>query len=186
MFISRGKGTASVDCTPHFNRKYELILFRGRKTDSAPNFWSPGSPVIWRAPPSAAAGDNIIPLRHSKRNPPDMSGGQKTTREGSTAASPRTPELIVTVPMHAAGRKQLSEMLQRWVVLPACDPTRGAPVADLMFVTGKKSESSLKLASWAYRNLGPSARKALRRCFRTISYALSDLPPEKDSYDYGV
>ena len=28
-------------CTPHFNRKNELILFRGRKTDSAPKFWSP-------------------------------------------------------------------------------------------------------------------------------------------------
>ena len=30
-------------CTPHFNRKYKLILFRGRKTDSAPKFWSPGA-----------------------------------------------------------------------------------------------------------------------------------------------
>ena len=29
-------------CTPHFNRKNELILFRGRKTVSAPEFWSPG------------------------------------------------------------------------------------------------------------------------------------------------
>ena len=29
-------------CTPRFNRKDELILFRGRKTDSAPKFWSPG------------------------------------------------------------------------------------------------------------------------------------------------
>ena len=28
-------------CTPHFYRKNELILFRGRKTDSAPKFWSP-------------------------------------------------------------------------------------------------------------------------------------------------
>ena len=29
-------------CTPHSNRKYELVLFRGRKTVSAPKFWSPG------------------------------------------------------------------------------------------------------------------------------------------------
>ena len=28
-------------CTPHFKRKYERILFRGRETDSAPKFWSP-------------------------------------------------------------------------------------------------------------------------------------------------
>ena len=29
-------------CTPHFNRKNELILFRGRKPVSTPKFWSPG------------------------------------------------------------------------------------------------------------------------------------------------
>ena len=29
-------------CTPHFNRKNELILFRGRETVSTPKFWSPG------------------------------------------------------------------------------------------------------------------------------------------------
>ena len=28
-------------CTPHFNRKYELMLFRGRKTILPPEFWSP-------------------------------------------------------------------------------------------------------------------------------------------------
>ena len=29
-------------CTPCFIRKNELIVFRGRKTVSAPKFWSPG------------------------------------------------------------------------------------------------------------------------------------------------
>ena len=28
-------------CTPHFNRKNELIFFRGRKSVSTPKFWSP-------------------------------------------------------------------------------------------------------------------------------------------------
>ena len=47
-------------CTPHVNRKYELILFRGRKTDSAPKFWRPG---VQAAVTEAAAmcGFNAIP-----------------------------------------------------------------------------------------------------------------------------
>ena len=39
VFGSRGKMYGI--CTPHFNRKYELFLFRGRKTDSAPQILEP-------------------------------------------------------------------------------------------------------------------------------------------------
>ena len=37
-------------CTPLFKRKNELVLFRGRKTVSAPKFWSPGWDLHERAP----------------------------------------------------------------------------------------------------------------------------------------
>ena len=61
-------------CTPHFNRKNELILFRGRKTISAPKFWSPGvntASMYPRVPKlfrwlDPASGEELIAMWHGR------------------------------------------------------------------------------------------------------------------------
>ena len=57
-------------CTPRFNRENELVLFRGRKTNSAPKFWSPGQCHEGRSrvePPPI--GDQVEPARTSTGHP---------------------------------------------------------------------------------------------------------------------
>ena len=61
-------------CTPRFNRKYELIIFRGRKTESAPKFWSPGRGA--RSSPTPARASRTATKRTSITGAVSTLGGR--------------------------------------------------------------------------------------------------------------
>ena len=99
-------------------------------------------------------------------------------------ASAGRPVMIITVPLHHLHADQLSHTLSRWVALPACDSrrNRGRPISDLMFLTGMKTRRVLDSARDAVRH----ADSAFHKCFGNISYQLSDIPVDKDTYAYGA
>ena len=64
MFGSRGKGTVSVHPVP--TESTSAFFFRGRKIDSAPKFWSPGSnPGVYPASSSSRLGIALVVLNAS-------------------------------------------------------------------------------------------------------------------------
>ena len=64
VFGSRGKGTESVH--PVSTESTSAFFFQGRKTDSAPKFWSPGSnPGVYPASSSSRLGIALVVLNAS-------------------------------------------------------------------------------------------------------------------------
>ena len=110
-------------CTPRFNRKYELVLFRGRETDSAPKLWSPG---VCRSAPEC--GRACWP-RLRLRRPPALVRLLAPRLPSSTFRSSRA---LRVRPTGGQACRRARELRRRWRSAgPVPAPTRGFVLAAL-------------------------------------------------------